>query len=161
MISGSDIKKLSKDTSAIVRAPETWGYGSDAYPVQIDVFHQIHCLNELRKEMHAEYYYGDKGATPRRPLHAPHKKHCLHVLLQNLMCQASVDVITHNWIEGVDRPFADFSIIHQCRDFDALLDWVHENSLRDARTKFNAMAVPQDAVRRPMPRPLDKFNKTA
>jgi hypothetical protein len=43
--------RLGRDPNIIVKAPEDWGFGSDAYPAQIDVFHEIHCLNMLRKEM--------------------------------------------------------------------------------------------------------------
>lgn len=50
-INSDEARKLGRDTNAIVKAPEDWGFGNDAYPAQIDVFHEIHCLNMLRKEM--------------------------------------------------------------------------------------------------------------
>ena len=50
-INSDEARKLGRDPDVIVKAPEDWGFGEDAYPAQIDVFHEIHCLNMLRKEM--------------------------------------------------------------------------------------------------------------
>ena len=50
-ISSKEAVRLGRDPAVIVKAPENWGFGNDAYPAQIDVFHEIHCLNMLRKEM--------------------------------------------------------------------------------------------------------------
>ncbi len=54
----------------------------------------------------------------------------MHMLLQNIMCHADVDVISHNWIrsgeEGTNRPevepLADFSLVKQCRNLEGLLE---------------------------------------
>ncbi|KAK0509233.1 hypothetical protein JMJ35_008604 [Cladonia borealis] len=158
MMHRSDISKVGKDPASVVQAPESWGFGPDAIPVQVDVFHQIHCLNELRKEMHYQYYYGD---SPRTALHDAHKKHCLHILLQNLMCQGNVDVITHDWVETTARPYADFNILHQCRDFEALLDWQQQNKLENVRERFNSMAVPEGVVRLPFSTTTEMTNSTS
>ena len=157
LIHSSNIPKIGKDPNSVVHAPEEWGVGPNAVPVQVDVFHQIHCLNELRKEMHYEHDYGD---APRSRLHVAHKKHCLHILLQNLMCRANVNVITHDWVETTARPYADFNILHQCRDFEALLDWQQRNKLSDVREKFNSLKVPESAVRLPFPIPMVMMNET-
>ncbi|KAL1843346.1 hypothetical protein VTK73DRAFT_2867 [Phialemonium thermophilum] len=53
----SAVVRSGKDPAVSLRAPRSWGAGEDAYVAQIDVFHQIHCLNELRKEMDYDYYY--------------------------------------------------------------------------------------------------------
>jgi hypothetical protein len=50
-ISSDEARRLGRDPATIVKAPHDWGFGNDAYPAQIDVFHEIHCLNMLRKEM--------------------------------------------------------------------------------------------------------------
>ena len=50
-ISRAEAVALGRDPDVIVKAPHDWGMGDDAYPAQIDVFHEIHCLNMLRKEM--------------------------------------------------------------------------------------------------------------
>jgi len=50
-VSRDEAKALGRDPEVIVKAPKSWGMGDDAYPAQIDVFHEIHCLDMLRKEM--------------------------------------------------------------------------------------------------------------
>jgi hypothetical protein len=50
-VNSNEAARLGRDPNVIVKAPEDWGFGKDAYPAQIDVFHEIHCLNMLRKEM--------------------------------------------------------------------------------------------------------------
>lgn len=129
-VSSSDIVKSGKDPSHSVKAPSSWGFGDDAYIAQVEVFHQIHCLNELRKELFYDYYYHN---APRNELHISHKTHCIHILLQSLMCNADVGIITHNWIydekysDPKTRPFPDFSVEKKCRDFDSILRWLEED----------------------------------
>ena len=50
-ISRAEAEALGRDPEVIVKSPEDWELGDDSYPAQIDVFHEIHCLNMLRKEM--------------------------------------------------------------------------------------------------------------
>ncbi|KXJ93583.1 hypothetical protein Micbo1qcDRAFT_203648 [Microdochium bolleyi] len=123
-ISTADVVALGKDPALTVRAPPSWDRGPDAHIVQIDMTHQIHCLNAVRKAMYPEYY------PPTRKLmrDAGHPQHCVHVLLQNLLCDASVNVMTYNWMETQRNPFPDMSIQRQCRDYEAVLDW-HERNL--------------------------------
>ena len=159
-VSSAAISHSSKNPSLSVKAPTSWNRGTDAYPAQVDVFHQIHCLNELRKEMHFDYYYSDKfpvGPDGKRTIpveHQEHKKHCLHMLLQNIMCHADVDVITHNWVHYEDigqpdrpyaEPFADFNLQKQCRDFGGLLEWVKGNAVEDLERKWSGLEMPEGA----------------
>ncbi|KAM7184700.1 protein of unknown function (DUF3328) domain containing protein [Naviculisporaceae sp. PSN 640] len=139
-VSASDIHLSGKDPAISVKAPESWGLGSDAYIAQVEVFHQIHCLNELRKDIHYTYYYGEKKPTE---LHLAHRGHCIHMLLQVLMCNADVGIITHNWVrdERYDGPkiraFPDFSVQKTCRDFDGIMEWLREKGgVKDFEKKF-------------------------
>lgn len=121
-VTSADVVALGKDPEMTVRAPAHWGMGDDAHIVQLDVTHQIHCLNAIRKAMYPEYY------PIRKMMKDVHPQHCLHVLLQNLMCDASVDVMTYNWMETQRHPFPDMSINKKCRDYEAVLTW-HEEHL--------------------------------
>lgn len=129
-VSAADVVKTDKDPAVAVKAPSSWGRGDDAYIAQVEVYHQIHCLNELRKEMSSNYNYYYK--FPPTELHIAHKAHCVHILLQTLMCNADVGIITHNWVHNEaylapkTRPFPDFNVVKKCRDFDALSRWLRE-----------------------------------
>ena len=150
------IRHSHKDPARAVRAPASWGAGPDAYVAQVDVFHQIHCLNELRKDAHWDHYYGAAFPGGRDSVPAGwknHKRHCLHMLLQNIMCHADADVISHDWVRsgqpGTDRPevepLADFGAVKQCRDFEALLAWARENAVRDQVTRWGELRWPKGA----------------
>lgn len=147
IVPSSSISLAGKDASNAVRVPTSWNRGTDAYIAQVDVFHQIHCLNELRKEIHSDYYYGPD--FERSTLHIDHKKHCIHMLLQNLMCHADVEIIQHNWVhnakisEPQTRPFPDFNTVKMCRNFDSLLDWAKDSAVKDLRGKWRDLIVPE------------------
>lgn len=154
-VSSSDLARAGISATSSVKAPMSWGRGSDAYIAQIDVFHQIHCLNELRKEIHYDYYYKPGYGDRPPPQHMIHKKHCIHILLQNIMCHADVDIVAHNWVhygnihqEGrpYAEPLADFSIVKQCRRFDRLLAWAKEEAVDNLSKKWQGLRPPEGAV---------------
>lgn len=149
VVKESDVIRSGKDPQRAVQAPISWGYGGDAYLAQIDVFHLIHCLNELRKEMHFDYYYGTQHkGQPSPEVHVSHKKHCLHMVLHHLMCHADTETITHEWVyserapDPKTRPYPDFNIVKQCRNFDSLLEWATKNAVKDMSNKFRKLRIP-------------------
>lgn len=81
----------------------------------------------IRRAVYPEYYLRDEPATHQYNVH---NSHCIHLLLQNIMCTANVDLITSNWVEGQRLPFPDFNINHQCRDFDTIRDWHTMNEVK-------------------------------
>ncbi|KAK2733560.1 hypothetical protein CKAH01_08355 [Colletotrichum kahawae] len=96
----------------------------------IEVFHHLHCLDMLRREVSYEHYYEEKeGPKPGGAQHQAHIGHCFDILAQAIKCTGSVDMITFNWVENWDQPFPDFMNHKVCRSFDALLDWVNDNAM--------------------------------
>ena len=159
-ISTADVIALGKDPRTTVKAPLSWGNGPDAHIVQLDVFHQIHCLDSLRRAAFHDYYYPNSttgvdghGTGEKHQLYRPHLKHCLHMLVQNLMCTANVDVITHNWVESQRHPFPDFSINHKCRDFEAVRKWSAKDKI-ETKDMVENMEIPEDAVVLPLDQQL-------
>ena len=55
--------------------------------VMRSVFHQLHCLDNLRKSIHPEYYQEDDD-----PMHLnyEHYMHCIDSLRQSLMCFSDI-----------------------------------------------------------------------
>ena len=78
-----------------------------------------------------------------------HLNHCTDILLQNLMCHADVEVITHVWQEDQDWPYPDFGISKQCRDFESLLKWKEENEIIGMEKKYLAYRKPPHATQLP------------
>ena len=77
-----------------------------------------------------DYYFGSQFPDGKPDeAHRVHVSHCLHILLQNLMCHADVDIVTHRWLDVRLHPFPDFNVQKKCRDFDAVLQWQDENKV--------------------------------
>ena len=93
VVSTEDVIAIGKDPATTVRAPEAWNLGPDAHLGVLDVFHQIHCLNALRRGIYYEHYF---GPDPKSDIFFNHMGHCMSILLQNIMCAASLDVVTHS-----------------------------------------------------------------
>ncbi|KAB5523991.1 hypothetical protein GE09DRAFT_1257804 [Coniochaeta sp. 2T2.1] len=168
VISEDEVRQLDKDPRLTVKAPISWGYGDNAYISRTDVAHRIHCLDMLRKATYPESVYPHlrDGEEETRVLWRPHVMHCTHVLLQHLMCTATLEAVTYNWMEGMRFPIADFSINRQCLDVEAIIRWEEE---RDVVLDFDDIKkidewldnVPADTPRIPVPKPyLDLFNST-
>ncbi|GAW20493.1 hypothetical protein ANO14919_099990 [Xylariales sp. No.14919] len=132
VISKSDVQRMGKDlTKAATFPDEQWGFGEDAYMGQLDIVHQLHCLNSLRKRAFAAAWNPKAEADAKEypEWRWIHLQHCVSILLENLMCHADTELLTMNWIQEVDYPFPDFSINKQCRDFETLLDWQAERAV--------------------------------
>lgn len=154
-VSSSDIRRMGKDPTTVAKYPSSFDLGDDAYAAELDSLHKIHCLNALRKEIHFDYYYGSKypdGITPE--LHRAHTSHCLYVLLQHLMCEASTDIVTKEWVEGQLHPYPDFSINRQCGNFDAVMEWQADR--RVSNDQFRAWRMPTGFVPKPV---SDEFKR--
>ncbi|KAJ6602801.1 hypothetical protein DFH09DRAFT_1301805 [Mycena vulgaris] len=87
-------------------------------------------LNLLRKYTYHEHYekfdhsFQEKPATFRA-----HLDHCIEMIRSNLMCASDVGLITYEWVQNWTMPYPDFNTVHQCRDFDAIMDWQQANAV--------------------------------
>ncbi|PYH99569.1 hypothetical protein BO71DRAFT_394050 [Aspergillus ellipticus CBS 707.79] len=132
-----EVRSNGFDPNVIAEWPEEYGFGPGAYIGRLDVFHELHCLDVLRREVHYDHYYPQwpksEGGAPED--HKVHISHCIYNLLQNIMCTASTDPFVHYWVDVNEEPYPDFSINRQCRDFESVLNWQIENSvpMRDYR----------------------------
>ncbi|KAL2260169.1 hypothetical protein VTK26DRAFT_5928 [Humicola hyalothermophila] len=146
IITAQDVVRLGKDPSKVARLTEDWGYGPEAYLAELDVMHTIHCLNAIRRDVHWKHYFGDQYPDGEFPeLHKIHTDHCLYIVLQDLMCHATADLITTVWVDGQLNPFPDFNINRKCRNFSDLLEWHEATAVKDME-RYKAMRRPADVV---------------
>ncbi|TDZ18285.1 Cyclochlorotine biosynthesis protein O [Colletotrichum orbiculare MAFF 240422] len=84
MINRDQAAKLVNKT---VPVPNAFGDYDGTYVVMLGVFHQLHCVNLLRKSL-----YKDKPwpTDPDDPFSLMHLEHCIDALRQAVMCSADV-----------------------------------------------------------------------
>lgn len=129
-IHAEDIIAAGKDPSVAVKLPIELGYGSNAYAAMTDFGHKVHCLNWLRKEIYFDYYWSDSYPTGNTTgLHKSHTDHCIYILLQSLLCEASTDILIVSWYEGLRKPEVDFTSNRKCGDVEGVLEWSEEHAL--------------------------------
>ncbi len=142
-ISTEELVKLGKDPASSVRLPASWGYGKEAHLAKLDVTHQIHCLNAIRKGLFADYYAAN---IKKDHLYWGHLKHCLHITLQNILCTASTEIITHQWVEMVGQPSPDFSLNKKCGDYKTVQVWAEQNAIPDAESRWKEMQPTEETL---------------
>jgi len=88
--------------------------------LQVDVFHQLHCLERLRGFLTGSkfLYQLNPNMTEEEP-YMQHTFHCLDYLRQAVLCQSDMTLVSTNR----DLEF-DKSPPRQCRDFEAVRGWV-------------------------------------
>ncbi|KAL5340873.1 hypothetical protein BJX70DRAFT_396256 [Aspergillus crustosus] len=132
-LSGSDAAKLPNHTLSLASEP-------GQYVVELDVFHQLHCLHHLHKTA--------RTPTPTPTAHLntsdpatisrfwAHLDHCSESLRQSLMCSSDVSTITWVWSDEVKRWQADGRSVHTCRDFGKIQEWAFGRSVGDLEVDF-------------------------
>ncbi|KAF7340040.1 hypothetical protein MVEN_01922000 [Mycena venus] len=88
------------------------------YMLALDVFHELHCLDEIRKAMYPEHYpHTTEG------INTNHMRHCLSSLRQSIMCTADISTIVWQWSEKSKAAKERSDILHTCRDFGKIQEW--------------------------------------
>ncbi|EQL01721.1 hypothetical protein OCS_02574 [Ophiocordyceps sinensis CO18] len=126
-----EVLSIGKNPEDIVRFPQSFGLG-EAYAGRLEVFHQVHCLDALRREAYFGHYYSKaypNGWNDTSEMHRIHLSHCVEYLLSSILCQASTDIYTHVWTDGVPHPFPDFHNNRKCRDYDTIKRWHDRNAV--------------------------------
>ncbi|KAK7019771.1 hypothetical protein VNI00_017937 [Paramarasmius palmivorus] len=108
----------------------------DHYVVALDVFHQLHCLNIMRKVLHRDYYrqlHAHAGhMTETQEDENMHVSHCVEHLRQSIICASDVSTIVWQWNPEKNRTMGRSGVPHTCRNFEKISEWAAqpENRLR-------------------------------
>ncbi|KAH7919152.1 hypothetical protein BV22DRAFT_1041177 [Leucogyrophana mollusca] len=130
----------------MAKYPDEYGGG---YIATVEVIHQLHCLNMLRKVTWGEHYkHSDHSFDDTPEAFRTHVDHCIEMIRQNIMCRGDVTMITYDWVKGSKDPFPNFNVRHQCRNFDKVLDWVDAHRVFIPKSKFVRL---EDSVDLPSP----------
>ncbi|KAI0436448.1 hypothetical protein F4803DRAFT_223910 [Xylaria telfairii] len=133
--------KLNKSTERLKHVHKDPNRG---YSAVLEVFHQLHCLNQIRQYTWKDYYathmaewvLGDGHGIvdlnitdPASVADRMHVDHCIEALRLQLMCNAD---LTPLLIEVDDNDFgqkADFNVHHKCRNWDKVTEWQDANNI--------------------------------
>jgi len=131
---------ISKEEANKLPYPTIKDINTDNYLVQLDVFHQLHCLNDLRKILYPERFpthafeVTEDGEINRKTMMFRHWDHCIDVLRQSLMCHADVSPISWRLNVPVAQVLAPhLETTHTCRNFAKVVEWAKEHEAKDLR----------------------------
>ncbi|KAJ3552823.1 hypothetical protein NM688_g3950 [Phlebia brevispora] len=103
------------------------------YIISVSVFHQLHCLDILRKVIHSDYYAdpvtGDIGLLLHEEI-PDHVGHCLDFLRQGVMCAADVSPMIWYWREDRQAMSLELGAAHTCRRWENIDQWARAHILR-------------------------------
>ncbi|EJT97268.1 hypothetical protein DACRYDRAFT_18688 [Dacryopinax primogenitus] len=91
--------------------------GEEYFAFGVSMWHQMHCLNHIR----AALVNGDDGSD--------HTEHCFHYLRQGILCAADTTLEpggTGMLIENGDKVATGGGVVHTCRDWRQVHDWMEE-----------------------------------
>ncbi|KAI9654979.1 MAG: hypothetical protein M1821_005732 [Bathelium mastoideum] len=108
------------------------------YAGAMGIWHELHCINNLRKLNHWEYYgpkYG--GKENKEAFGKGHTDHCLDMIRQSLMCRPDTDLYPFSWGEdGVPSAHVHSLTPKQCVKWDSLDTWASKRALRPGQFSY-------------------------
>ncbi|KAI0440083.1 hypothetical protein F4803DRAFT_578091 [Xylaria telfairii] len=93
--------------------------------LMLDVFRSLTCMNTIRKHLHRDYYKSDAPSEEDM-------NNCVDQVRNALMCHLDIAMGSYEWKEGEAKPWPNFVIRRECRDWDMLQDWAQKNSASSA-----------------------------
>ncbi|KAK8044802.1 hypothetical protein PG993_004826 [Apiospora rasikravindrae] len=147
------ISTISEEEAKLLPHPTLPIPGTKRYLVQLDVFHELHCLDDLRMLLYPERFPGmdelkDENGVIDRTAHAfRHWDHCIDSLRQVLMCHADVSPVSWRLNVPVKKMLIpQLSTTHTCRNFSRIHEWARAH--RAGAWNYNVTAdVAEDIIR--------------
>ncbi|KZP22482.1 hypothetical protein FIBSPDRAFT_824591 [Athelia psychrophila] len=111
------------------------------YAAGLDVFHQLHCLNFVRKALYPEHYndsnrhhaHATTSIPPQTPgdLSEPfdHLDHCINNVREALMCNADLTPVVVQWDPDTQWHYAHLDVVHTCKDWVAIQGWAVDHAM--------------------------------
>ncbi|KAN0116855.1 protein of unknown function (DUF3328) domain containing protein [Hyaloscypha variabilis] len=109
-------------------------HDDSTYVVSLGVFHQLHCVNHLRKALYPDEYpglwqYNPDGTVKRDTIISLHWDHCIDILRQTLMCHADVTPMPYFYRARDDNVYSVLASTETCRDYDKIKSWALERQI--------------------------------
>ncbi|KAJ6478197.1 hypothetical protein C8R45DRAFT_1101586 [Mycena sanguinolenta] len=117
------------------------------YIAELDVFHNLHCLNMIRQRVHSDYY------TDAEKMDIVHLDHCIDWIRQSLMCAGDTSVIVWQWDAAQNITTFQGDVVHTCRNFEKLREWGKSHTIRRPYNK--SVRIEDDIVVPVIPKQFD------
>lgn len=119
------ISQIDPESAAkLPNATTAFTNGSSHYIIELDVFHQLHCLNMMRKLVYPEAYPIDlTTGSEKAKDNIFHMEHCYEQLRQSLQCSSDISTIYWQWSVLKRKFFGNVRTTHTCKNFDKIRDW--------------------------------------
>ncbi|KAH8713751.1 Cyclochlorotine biosynthesis protein O [Beauveria bassiana] len=123
------ISQILPDAAAqLPNATTRFSNDTDYHIVELDVFHQLHCLNMLRKLVYPDAYPTDLlSGSEEAEGNVFHLEHCYEQLRQSLQCASDLATITWQWSRKRKGFVGNVHTMHTCRNFDKIHEWSVKN----------------------------------
>jgi UDP-N-acetyl-D-mannosaminuronic acid transferase (WecB/TagA/CpsF family) len=95
----------------------------------LSVFHQLHCLNRIRKLLHPERYPWKLAPNLSELETHIHDNHCVDLIRQALMCNADISPIKWEMNAKLGIPLPSAKTVHTCKKWDSLMDWAADHKM--------------------------------
>ncbi|KAJ7102364.1 hypothetical protein B0H15DRAFT_328304 [Mycena belliarum] len=123
------------------------------YMLALDVFHELHCLDEIRKAMHPGKFLAitsmfssisrlDYYPATSEGINTKHMRHCLSSLRQSIMCASDISTIVWQWSDKSQAAKERSDVVHTCRDFSKLQAWSKDHYAGDMQNM--SIFIPDD-----------------
>ncbi|KAF2104954.1 hypothetical protein NA57DRAFT_71153 [Rhizodiscina lignyota] len=105
--------------------------GEEGYLVGLDMFHTLHCVNQIRQMLWPEYYEPPPATANFEVLH---KGHCIDQIRQYIMCSGDLTPIPTKFYDFLGGfRYVDSNYPHTCRNFGKIREWVDERVKQNAK----------------------------
>ncbi|KAF2019508.1 hypothetical protein BU24DRAFT_459176 [Aaosphaeria arxii CBS 175.79] len=127
-ISPEEVRSLDTNLTHKVRVND------GDYVGVIGAYHQLHCLNIIRRLIHWDYYGPRMSEEERESFlwKQHHSDHCLEVFRQSIMCHAYPSFYLGEWVAD-SHEFPNIELMAQgstkCVDWDSLDTWARKRKL--------------------------------
>jgi hypothetical protein len=99
------------------------------YLATIAVYHELHCLRNLRFYLFRDVYYPNMTAAEEE-WEVEHLDHCLEALRQSIMCNGNTEVISFAWDDlSSFKPFTKSQGTAVCVEWKSIEDWAYTRAI--------------------------------
>ncbi|KAI3326184.1 hypothetical protein HD806DRAFT_489576 [Xylariaceae sp. AK1471] len=99
------------------------------YLASLSVYHELHCLRNLRLYVFRDRYYPNLTESQHRYLQG-HLDHCLEVLRISTMCHGNTVINSYKWdSDTIDKPLTKSNSRSVCVKWSSIEDWSYSRKV--------------------------------